>query len=322
MPPQPCSATTAGCRARRRLGQVKKSRDPHRRTCRRIAIERIERHALGCHPRRRYRGGCHAFRFVARRRRASTRDRSHQGRRRERAQALRHHRDVRAPSRRNAPIACHAASFSSKGRVYAGDDDGSASVAYPASRHAGSDARRRLPIEADERHCRRGAAHARGLRGHGVADRAVEAPLPAARDDRVPQRDAARPQRGETPRIGQRRERHAGDRREQRPEVIARMRVVLLGCERRGPRKAAEDQHARVAAKHRRQSDERGMGQRSPDTRLRRCFPGHHHSVRGHAERRTAASSATPANTAKPSQWLCRNARKHAARSRRLMSVQ
>ena len=135
-------------------------------------------------------------------------------------------------------MACHAASFSANGRVYAGDDDGSTSVAIAGVAPHRKRARRGLPVEAHERERGRGAAHARGFPGRRIADRAVEAALPPARDDRVPETDAACAQRDEPPAIRHLGQRHAGHGRDQRPEVIARMRVVLAGGERRCARES------------------------------------------------------------------------------------
>ena len=91
--------------------------DSHRAARRRIEIERIERHPL--------RGEPPAGRAAARR----GHDQGHRHDGRPSPTFHRHRRLPRAAACRKAPIACHAASFSANGRVYAGDDDGNASVA-------------------------------------------------------------------------------------------------------------------------------------------------------------------------------------------------
>ena len=155
-------------------------------------------------------------------------------------------------------IARHAASFSANGRVYAGLDDGSTSVAYPASRHAAL-ATRGLAVEADRAQPARDAAHAGDLAALGVANRAVEA-APRSQATIVSQiADAARAHACEPLVVGKIGERLAEHRAEERPEVVARMRVVLPRGERRLARKTAEDQHARVAREHRRQAASRRL---------------------------------------------------------------
>ena len=63
--------------------------------------------------------------------------------------------------------------------------------------------------------------------------------------------DAMRAQPGKPRLVGQGRQRLVQNRREQRPEVVARVRVVLPRRERGFARKTAEDQHARVEGEYR-----------------------------------------------------------------------
>ena len=91
---------------------------------------------------------------------------------------------------------------------------------------------RGLAVEAYDDERRGGAAHARGFAALGVADRAVETAL-RRHATIVSQRPTPdRAQRGEPATVRQLGQRHADHRREQRPEVIARMRVVLPRRER------------------------------------------------------------------------------------------
>ena len=87
-----------------------------------------------------------------------------------------------------------------------------------------------------------------------IADRRIEAALPFACDDRVPYTYAVRPQAHQPLSIRDVDKRLAKDLSEHRPEMVARMRVILLRGQRRHAGKAAEYQHAGVARDDRRQS--------------------------------------------------------------------
>ena len=74
---------------------------------------------------------------------------------------------------------CQAASFSANGRVYAGDDDGSTSVEYPASRHIGSARAAVWPLK--QTSARTGAARRTRAASPGVASRIAPSRLPCRR---------------------------------------------------------------------------------------------------------------------------------------------
>ncbi len=128
--------------------------------------------------------------------------------------------------------------------------DGRVAGGLPGRRRA----RRRLAVEGDGDERRRGAADARHVAALGVADRAVQAAAPLAGDDRVPQADPSRQQPREPLGVRQPGQRLPQQRTDDRPEVVARVRVVGLRRQRRLAGKAAQDQHPRVRSEHRRQS--------------------------------------------------------------------
>ena len=294
----------------------------------RIAVERIEDHSFRMQSARRRPHETRALRRRERRpvgraripNRTTARRRSHRRRDGEStpAPAVRDRSPLRFGPCSNIPIARHAASFSANGRVYAGDDDGSMRASRSRPRATRARARAAvLPLKqtsASAGAARRARADLAAL---GVADRAVEAAAALARDDRVPQSDAVRAQRAEPLAIRQLRQRLAEHRRDDRPEVVARMRVVLRARRARPRRESCRGSaracRARAPAAVR-AATRVGLGLRGSHgavPRADRARGFQRGTVRvpcGHAAQRTAKSSATPANTAKPSQWLCRNA--------------
>ena len=101
---------------------------------------------------------------------------------------------------------------------------------------------------------RRTAVQAREIVRARQLDRGVEAaPAPAARVH-VPEPDTAAAQLGEPCRVRHGHQVHVPDRREQGPELVARMTVVLLRAQRSLARKTAEDEQTRVARDHGRQA--------------------------------------------------------------------
>ena len=75
-----------------------------------------------------------------------------------------------------------------------------------------------------------------------LADRLIEAPLPAGRSDHVPKADTPLGEPLKPRFVGQRLKLLADRASQQPPELIGRMSIVTLGCKRRVAWKAAEDE--------------------------------------------------------------------------------
>ena len=88
----------------------------------------------------------------------------------------------------------------------------------------------------------------------GFADLAVAAHVPFGAADHVPQPDLGLAQRGQPVGIGQVRERLANDRAEQAPELVRRMRIILLLGERADAGQAPENQQSRIGRDVRRKA--------------------------------------------------------------------
>ena len=203
-------------------------------------------------------------------------------------------------------IARQRASFSSSGRVYAGLVDGMRKrcVARVAPRRRG--ARRGAAVEATARRARatrrtraisprsalRIAASRLPVRSQATIVSQIATPL-RAHARRAASRKAGRPAARRAPRRGSARSGCADAR--------------STGARRATPRSGS----CRGSARARRARGPAAGRAGVPP----RCARRRYQSLRPRADR-NAISSAMPANTASPSQWLPRNARKHASRSR------
>ena len=75
-----------------------------------------------------------------------------------------------------------------------------------------------------------------------LADRLIEAPLPAGRSDHVPKADTPLREPLKPRFVGQRLKVLSDRASQQPPELIGRMSIITPGCKRRVAWKAAEDE--------------------------------------------------------------------------------
>jgi hypothetical protein len=126
----------------------------------------------------------------------------------------------------------HFTSFCSKEScALAGDEDGSTSVRNPAASNCGAKRPEVLPLKAMVRSAAKVALQNRKIRRLRIAYRRIKAAFPAAGIDYVPQANPVLREPGEPLRVGQRHKRIIEHCRQQSPELLARMRVILAGSE-------------------------------------------------------------------------------------------